>query len=148
MTKLTNILCIVMLLGLVICIWLAVWWIDEVSGAPTGGEFDCGERSPDLAIEQLRITCENQHYNVTGKNVTIIYGIKTYCCPSPWLPIPIDDRIGVLGPTGPPTHPNGTTGLYNATEQCIFDIMFGDNSTVGFPDNITDYCDHDSGGPK
>lgn len=54
-------------------------------------DYGCGERSPILAEEDRRIECENQHYNITGKNKTTFFGVETYCCPSPWIP---DDLLG------------------------------------------------------
>jgi len=68
----------------------------------TGADYGCGERSPILAEEQERIVCENQHYNITGKNKTTIGGYETYCCPSPWLP---DDCCpdGINGTNGSPS---------------------------------------------
>lgn len=82
------------------------------------GEYDCGERSPILAEEQLRVVCENQHYNITGKNKTTIGGVETYCCPSPWLPDAYGSECsdpgvcgakGDIGPSGPP--PFGAIGF-------------------------------------
>lgn len=92
------------------------------------GEYDCGERSSDSAVEQARIICENQHYDITGKNKTIINGYKTYCCPSPWVP-DNNTKLGVLGPAGNDNMPswNGSANIDN------FTTPTGPNGTTGFP---------------
>ena len=32
------------------------------------------------------------------------------------------------------------TNLLNISKECIDSIMFGDNSSVGYPKNISEYC--------
>lgn len=90
-----GIIAIIVFIAVIYLAWQA-WFNPE----PVAGFDQCGERSSDIIVEQERIICENQNYNITGKNITVVDGVKTYCCPSPWIPNE-DLMAGTLGPAGP-----------------------------------------------